>query len=185
MDTKSHEAREIKIVKFIMVTILLAAIFFMGKGYINKQKLSKHRENIQVAFDATKYINYTNGKASLCSPIDVEKAMGEPESKEDWTYKGSKGNFLLTTYAYDGGKYEFTFYLIDLVRITINDNFTFSDKDDIPYMFGLKKYKNTYSKDTGYAIRFSNTGIKDLWVSGIEGNSFDMAKITYASGIFD
>lgn len=185
MGAQNQDPREKKIAMFIMFTIVLVVIFFIGKDYIKKQRISNHRENIQVAFDATKYIKYTNGKANFSTPIDVEKAMGDPESKEDWIYKGSKGDFLLTTYSYDGGKYEFTFYLIDLVRITINDNFNFTNKDDIPYMFGLKKYKNTYAKDTGYAIRYSNTGIHDLWISGIEGDSFDTTKITYASGVFD
>ena len=168
-----------KIVVMIIVLALIVAYI------IALDTAKKNEEPIKVVFDAMQFV--VDDERSI-TESELIAILGEPESVEEWNYKttelGRDMEYPIRSLFYDDNNYEYMFNNDHLQRINIYKETTFADKDDILPMFGLKKYRNTKVKDTGYSYRVSNIDIHDLWLYGVDENTVEGVKISYGD-LFD
>jgi hypothetical protein len=141
---------------------------------------------IDVVFDATKFIIDDERTVSEGELIEI---LGEPESIEEWNYEsyqsllGKEMKYPIRSLYYNEGKYEYKFNNNMLLRITITEQFTYEDKNNILPMFGLKKYSNTKITDTNTSYRCLNCGIYEFWVYDMinDSKTLNGINISYSS----
>lgn len=140
---------------------------------------------VKVMFDAPSYADI--------SPEELVNKEGEPESKDNFTHKISKGNFDLEVYSYTKDKYyiEYEFYKNKLVRIhhfanNPHDYTEFSGNPrDIIKIFGIEPGEDIEeTANTGESYRYCDVtdAVVDFWVTGVDtevDNSFQTVYITY------
>ncbi len=129
-------------------------------------------------FNATAFTQYAgNGHYVLCTGTQVLDIMGEPERKENWTYRGQGGEFEVTSYYYniDGGKsgaeptLNFVFYQNTLLEIIIMEPIKFEGTDDLLSKFGLKTTEDSEVLiNNDEQFRVTNCGINNFWAYAIE-----------------
>lgn len=135
---------------------------------------------------------------SRISAEELVKIMGEPKSKDKWTNKTSRGEFLIEIYEYDG----YDFFIADnsVVRMNIysekyydrnGEGIKFSSEEDIFHMLNIPVDYDRIKKiaDTGFALRYSPVSDKvaDVWCVGIdkEEGSIDIGiKVTFNLNYF-
>lgn len=194
--------------KKILIILLLITISstLVSCSNENKEDIKKTSTKKEMKTDSTKKKNKKKKKTpkkpilnvkefSLISKKQLQKMMGEPQEKEEWTYNYS---IPLTTWSYKDHKFEFIFYEDQLIRLNIKSekhntlkgkNFPYKSDDEALRLIGLTSDDVSFSKiiDTGIAKRYTevNSKIYDVWFFGINNNEVETIKITFASGIFD
>lgn len=131
---------------------------------------------------------------------ELKNIMGEPQFEEKWTSSTSKGDFEVTTLAYDKNSNHYEFIIADnsVVRLTIYSNqyfnnegdlFSYSgDKDNMLKMFNVETEndaKVTVDNNVTYRVSPVNSKIADFDVQDIAGTEFGLVKITYNLKYFD
>lgn len=122
-----------------------------------------------VVFDALQYDKYITEE-------EIVNQLGEPQKQEDWNYKTPEKEYPIHTITYENREY--SFYEGVLQRITLYDEFTYTDKNDFLGMFNLSKNANTTINDTNSFYRAYNCGVHDLWVQYSEGK-ITLTKVSY------
>ena len=137
---------------------------------------------------------------SRISMDELKDIMGEAVSEEIWTNKTSKGDFLVTTLAYDkdGNHYEFIIADNSVVRLSIysekywngtGEPFKYRGaKKDICKSFNVTLSDNAkLITDTNFAYRISpvNNKVADFNIQDIDGKTYGFVKITYNLNYFD
>lgn len=130
---------------------------------------------------------------SKISSAELVEKLGDPEKIEDYEWRVPRTNESIVgkMYIYEQNKYEFILFDDSVARLNIYSGtfmgyddtvMTFEKEQDIFDMFGIEP--NNHLKkiaDTNYALRFSPVSdtVADLWIESINGNEFEIAKITY------
>lgn len=135
---------------------------------------TKDAESI-VVFDALQYNVENNQKIT---EEEIINRLGEPQKKEDWNYKTPDKEYPIHTITYENREY--SFYEGILQRITLYDEFTYTDKNDFLGMFNLSKNANTTINDTNSFYRAFNCGVHDLWIQYGDGK-ITLTKISYGN----
>lgn len=175
------------IIGIIILLIILGAIVGNDKNQSNK----KEEKTAELVIDANQF--------SRISSSELIEILGEPEKVEDYTWKIPKTNESIVgkLYIYDRNKYEFILFDDRVVRLNVysgqfmgNDDskMKFESEDDIFAMFGIEPNKRFRKvADTNYALRYTPVSDKvaEVWVQEINGNEFDIAKITYNLNYFE
>lgn len=107
---------------------------------------------------------------------EIVNQLGEPQKQEDWNYKTPEKEYPIHTITYENREY--SFYEGVLQRITLYDEFTYTDKNDFLGMFNLSKNANTTINDTNNFYRAYNCGVHDLWIQYGDGK-ITLTKISY------
>lgn len=185
---------------FYMILCLLA-IVLIGCTTTGNQ-VSKEKKSEEVKSEEVVPILNANDYSRISTSELIEK-MGEPESIEEWTNKTLKGDFPLTTYAYDGEGIHYEFVVAEnvVVRATLyssewwsneGEPFRYSNKDksDLRLLFGISDLgEHAKAKDNvvNYKITQVSDKIARFNVIDIdsENKTFGLAKITYNLNYFD
>lgn len=167
--------------KTILSIIALAMLLIAGCSI---SQSADSQQNIEVILDVKQF-------AGISSQELIEK-MGEPESTENWNYESFGLVYPITTYIYNEGHFEFLVNNDHVVRISVLADsyfdpegapFTFTEKDDVLYMFGITPEDVKYAEktDTISALRYENFGnIHSFWIPSYEGNGFEQVKIDFS-----
>lgn len=129
-------------------------------------------------------------KFSRITAEELVKAMGDPESIEDWNYKFGSKTYPAKTYIYDSGKIEFMLIDNSVIRLTYysGNKEQFNNERDIFKMFNIVLSSNMKKvSDTGVALRYQmiSDKIADIWITGIDKKTFDVVKVTYNLKYFE
>lgn len=161
----------------ILFTVILSilSICLLAPTVLGAQT-TKDTEPI-VVFDALQY-NVENDQK--ITEEEIINRLGEPQKQEDWNYKTPDKEYPIHTITYENREY--SFYEGVLQRITLYDEFAYTDKNDFLGMFNLSKNANTTINDTNSFYRAYNCGVHDLWIQYGDGK-ITLTKISYG-GVF-
>lgn len=164
--------RGIKIVLAIFIPVAFIALCIILPLTFGIPETPK--ATVNVVFDATKY-SPKNGKN--ITEKELIKQLGKPKRIEKWDYKSGNGlTYPMRTLIYKNREYIFN--NDNLQRITLYDEFSYSDKNEFLDMFNLKTYANTKINDTNSFYRVYNCGVNDIWLEYGDGK-ITLTKISY------
>ncbi|MEC0229310.1 hypothetical protein [Paenibacillus alba] len=125
-------------------------------------------------------------KFSQISPDELVQIMGDPESKENWNFKGSKNQFPVLTYAYKGGEIEFQFVENKLKRINYHLPEDASNIGKLVERFGLSENQLKKYKDTNTVVRYYTTieTIYEVYIM-VEDKKTSLFRVDYDKGVFE
>jgi len=117
--------------------------------------------------------------------------LGEPESKEDWSFSSANGQkYKALTYVYDNGNQEFLFIDGKVVRFTFyGTGQKYKDGKHALALFGIEPGPNiTLVTNTGSAIKYQRVHesmkIDEFWLIEDSEKTIGTVKITYDSRYF-
>lgn len=149
-----------------LIAVCLFPAFAVGSSTVEN--------DVTVVFDALQY--YTENNDKNITEEEIVNQLGEPQKQEDWNYKTPEKEYPIHTITYENREY--SFYEGVLQRITLYDEFTYTNKNDFLGMFNLSKNANTTINDTNSFYRAYNCGVHDLWIQYGDGK-ITLTKISY------
>lgn len=175
-----------KKINFLLI-ILITSVLVTACGSEND---TSGQDEVDVLIDVNQF--------SRIPPEALVEIMGEPESKEEYPYSIPKTGESIVgeLYTYEKGKYEFILFDDLVVRMRVNSpkyydvngkGISFNSEEsiflmlDIPITERVKKIV-----DNNSALRYSPVSDKvaELWIQGIEENTFTSAYITFNLNYF-
>lgn len=168
-------------IKYIIIGISL----FFVLGFISL--MSANDENYEQMQNPIFNVNqfYKDNKKDTITPKELVAKKGQPTSIEKWDYElNTTTSYPITTYIYSKDGEEYDFYKGKLSYILIQKEFSFKNKSLIPAMFGLSTTNAKKTVDNNSTLRYTNCGVVDFWVQGIENNTFSWVKIKLVDSPF-
>lgn len=159
----------------VMVTVIVTGCMNGDNKTSSTSDSQKETQSeIKQVIDANKFFRI--------SESELVKILGEPESKDNWSFNSSNGKkYKATTFEYDGGNQEFLVIDNKVVRFTYyaNDQKYTSD-EDLFKQLGVKPSAEMKKSSGGTTMKFNSVAEKvpEIWITVVE-NKIDDIKITY------
>lgn len=166
-----HNNKKINFVALIIVLIVFALILSLG------YKMSNQTQNI--ILDINQF--YNSDKTNTITQENLISIKGNPNEIENWNYAvNESSSYPITTLYYPNGE-SYSFYNGNLAWILIEREISYTNKNSILSMFGLKYTKDSQKvADTNYALRYTDCGVSTFWIQGFNKNTFNWVKIVFS-----
>lgn len=160
----------------IIIFIILSIICVIGESGLEGKISPNIKKDSETILDVKEF--YKNNKERTITPEELVNLKGEPINIENWNYEIDKTtSYQIMTYTYESGV-EYNFYNGNLYWILIEKEIKYNSKKSILSMFNLSNNSQTRKiVDNGFTLKYQNCGVYEIWIQGIEKNTFNWVKI--------
>lgn len=160
----------------LICVLVIAGLFFFGM-FIAVLMSIGNNNNKNIVLDINQF--YTSDKTDTITIEQLINMKGSKYSSEEWIYtSASDKKYSVVSYSYPDEETTYDFYNGRLYCITISKTISYTNRNTILEMFGLKTNSNTVKTlDNQFDLRYSNCGVEDFWVRGFENNTFCYVQI--------